>query len=95
MAERCLHFLHCLQYPSQAKDAVSSSAVIRKFRIGSKVNFTRSQGKTMTRKQRGEVGKSVAWSLGAEEAEGKELTPDADLLVQVRFKSREAGDSGR
>jgi hypothetical protein len=49
----------------------------------------------MTRKQRGEVGKSVAWSLGAEEAEGKELTPDADLLVQVRFKSREAGDSGR
>jgi hypothetical protein len=32
------------------------------------------------------------WRL--EEAEGKELTPDADLLVQVRFESREAGDSG-
>ncbi len=31
---------------------------------------------------------------GREEAEGKEITPDADLLAQVRFESREAGDSG-
>lgn len=72
----------------------SSSAVIRNFRTGSKVNFTRTPGKTMTRKQRGEAGKSVAWSLGAREAEAKEITSDADLLAQVRFESKEAGDSG-
>jgi hypothetical protein len=30
---------------------------------------------------------------GLEEAEGKEVTPDADLVAQVRFGIREAGDS--
>ncbi len=65
MAERCLHFLHCLQSPSQANAQSQVLRWIRNIRIGSKVNFTRNPGKTMTRKQRGEVEKSVAGSLGA------------------------------
>jgi hypothetical protein len=63
---RALLALSALSAISESSQrAVSSSAAIRNFRIGRKVKFTRTPGETMTRKQRGEVGKSVAWFLGA------------------------------